>query len=155
MAETLRCTNLGQLTKNTIVNLERALKVDGRFNGHIVSGHIDGVGTILFFEKESIGTWITISCDKSLLKYIVLKGSIALDGVSLTVSYIDNKCFKVCIIPHTKAETTLLSKKENEIINIECDIIPKYIEKLIQFNNLEEKKESNISLDFLSANGFM
>lgn len=153
MAETIRRSNLGALTVGSKVNLERALKSTGRFGGHIVSGHIDGTGEILSYEKEANAIWITITASKNLLKYIVEKGSVALDGVSLTVAYVDTKCFKVSIIPHTGTETTLLSRTSNKTVNIECDIIGKYVEKLL-LNKPDETKTS-INLNFLKENGFV
>ena len=110
MAETLRKSNIGKLSIGSKVNLERALKLEGRFGGHIVSGHIDGVGEIISLIKEDNATWVTVKTSKDILKYIVMKGSIAIDGISLTVAYIDNEVFKVSIIPHTGGETTLLHK---------------------------------------------
>lgn len=153
MAETLRRSNLGTLKSGSSVNLERALKYEGRLGGHIVSGHIDGTGEILSYEKEDNAVWITVKADEKLLKYIVEKGSVALDGVSLTVAYADSRCFKVSIIPHTRNETTLLNKNIKDLLNIECDIIGKYVEKLLGINKPKENKNS-ISMDFLKDNGF-
>ena len=132
MAETLRKSNIGKLSIGSKVNLERALKLEGRFGGHIVSGHIDGVGEIISLIKEDNATWVTVKTSKDILKYIVMKGSIAIDGISLTVAYIDNEVFKVSIIPHTGGETTLLHKKNGETVNLECDVIGKYIEKFMR-----------------------
>lgn len=156
MAETLRKSNLGDLKVLDKVNLERALSIDRRLGGHIVSGHIDGVGKILSFLKEDNAIWITIEASKEILKYIVLKGSISIDGVSLTVAYIDNKVFKVSIIPHTGEETILLKKKIGETVNLECDVIGKYVEKLLNLDRKNtEIKESKITEDFLKINGFL
>ena len=150
MAETLRKSNLGDLKVLDKVNLERALSIDRRLGGHIVSGHIDGVGKILSFLKEDNAIWITIEASKEILKYIVLKGSISIDGVSLTVAYIDNKVFKVSIIPHTGEETILLKKKIGETVNLECDVIGKYVEKLLNLDRKNtEIKESKITEDNL------
>lgn len=153
MAETLRRSSLGQLRIGSKVNLERALTFNSRLGGHIVSGHIDGVGTILSFEREDNAVWITISADLNLLKYIVFKGSIAIDGVSLTVAYVDNDIFKVSIIPHTAEETILLKKDIGNFVNLECDLIGKYVEKLLDFNKEPEKRDINKS--FLIENGFL
>ncbi|HAS78169.1 MAG TPA: riboflavin synthase, partial [Ruminococcus sp.] len=101
------------------MNLERAMSAEGRFGGHIVSGHIDGTGIISDFKKEDNAVWITISADSSILKYIVEKGSVAIDGVSLTVAEITDKFFRVSIIPHTQSETTLISKKIGSKVNLE------------------------------------
>ena len=156
MAETLRKSNLGDLKVLDKVNLERALSIDRRLGGHIVSGHIDGVGKILSFLKEDNAIWITIEASKEILKYIVLKGSISIDGVSLTVAYIDNKVFKVSIIPHTGEETILLKKKIGETVNLECDVIGKYVEKLLNLDRKNtEIKERKITEDFLKINGFL
>ena len=153
MAETMRMTNLGKLSFGDIVNLERAMSANGRFGGHIVSGHIDGVGIIKEIKPEGNAMWLTVSADKDILRYIIQKGSITIDGVSLTVAYIDDYCFKVSIIPHTGEETILLKKKVGDMVNLENDIISKYVEKLMVQGD-SEKKKSNIDMDFLSKCGF-
>lgn len=153
MGETVRRSNLGTLKKGDKVNLERAMAANSRFGGHIVSGHIDGKGKITSYEKEGNAVWITIDTGKEVLKYIVEKGSIAIDGISLTVAYVDEKKFKVSIIPHTSEETTLLKKKIGEEVNLECDVIGKYVEKLLGFNKKNDEKKS-ITMDFLINNGF-
>jgi len=130
MAETLRRSSLGDLKIGGRVNLERAMLMGGRFGGHIVSGHIDGTGIIDNLKREDNAVWVTIACDGRILRYIVEKGSIAIDGISLTVAYVDDRCFKVSLIPHTASETTLLSKRVGDRVNLECDILAKYIEKL-------------------------
>ncbi len=160
MAETLRRSSLGSLTNGGKVNMERAMAANGRFGGHIVSGHIDGTGEIESFVKEDNAVWVTIKTPAKILKYIIEKGSITIDGISLTVAYVDNHCFKVSVIPHTAANTTLLSKKPGDIVNLENDIVGKYIDKLLHFKDDSEeeqnsKKESGISMDFLAQNGFM
>lgn len=154
MAETMRRTSLGTLKEGSKVNLERAMPANGRFGGHIVAGHIDGTGQITGFEKEDNAVWITIKTDTNILKYIVEKGSITIDGVSLTVAYVDNACFKVSIIPHTAANTILLDKKQGDIVNLENDIIGKYVEKLIGMNNVNDVG-SKIDEDFLMQHGFI
>ncbi len=153
MAETMRKSNFKYLKKGSSVNLERALKIGDRFGGHIVSGHIDGIGIIEEYENEGDAIWISISTSKDILKYIVYKGSIAVDGVSLTVSYVDEKIFKVSIIPHTNENTTLIKKNTKDIVNIECDLIGKYVEKLLLHE--KAKKESSIDMNFLIRNGFI
>lgn len=171
MAESMRRTSLGSLASGSKVNLERAMAADGRFGGHIVSGHIDGTGTITDFTREDNAVWVTISADSKILKYIIEKGSIAIDGISLTVAYVDSRCFKVSIIPHTAKETTLLSKKVGDIVNLENDVMGKYVEKLLNFSsgdntpsaetslsrrrNVGQSNNSGISEDFLMRNGFM
>lgn len=156
MAETLRRSNLGQLSIGSKVNLERALSLETRLGGHIVSGHIDGTGEIISLVKEDNATWVSIKASSEILKYVVEKGSIAIDGISLTVAYVDNEMFKVSIIPHTGEETILLKKKPGETANLECDVIGKYVEKLLglRVKNEAMKKES-ISENFLRENGFL
>lgn len=153
MAETLRRSNLGTLKKGSKVNLERALTLQTPLGGHLVSGHIDGVGKIIEIKPEDNATWFYIELDKKLLRYVVEKGSIAIDGISLTVAYVDNRGFKVSIIPHTSKETILLTKKVSDKVNIECDVVGKYIEKLLIPK--EKEKKSNIDMNFLINNGFM
>lgn len=154
MAETMRKTNLDKLTLGDEVNLERALRVGDRLGGHMVSGHIDGTGTITNYEKEDNAVWVTIKAKPEILRYIVQKGSITIDGISLTVAYIDDKVFKVSIIPHTKDSTTLLKKKVGDIVNLECDMVGKYIEKLLMSKEDRTKEEEKIDLNFLRENGF-
>ena len=152
MAETIRRSNLRSLAPGDAVNLERALRLGDRLGGHLVSGHIDGTGTIEGLQAEDNAVWVTISAPGEILKYIVQKGSIAIDGVSLTVAYIDDSVFKVSIIPHTKDQTTLLGKKPGDEVNLECDMIGKYIEKLLVTR--ESPASQGIDLNFLSENGF-
>lgn len=150
MHETINRSSLSDLTSGSYVNLERAMPANGRFGGHIVSGHVDGIGIISSFKKDDIAVWITINAKPEIMKYIVEKGSVTLDGVSLTVADISQKNFSVSIIPHTAEETILLSKKKGDKINIECDIIGKYVEKLLGL----KKYESKITKEFLFENGF-
>ena len=155
MAETLRRSNLGDLTVGSKVNLERALTLESRLGGHIVSGHIDGVGEIISLVKEDNATWVTVKAKSDILRYVVLKGSITIDGISLTVAYVDENVFKVSIIPHTAQETTLLNKSIGETVNLECDVISKYDEKLMGLTTKEEnKKNTLLTEDFLKENGF-
>lgn len=158
MAETLRRTNLGSLSKGHKVNLERAMAADGRFGGHIVSGHIDGTGTITEVKREGNAVWVTITADSNILDLIVEKGSICIDGISLTVAYVNDKCFKVSIIPHTGDETTLLTKGRGDIVNLENDVIAKYVAKLVGIGSMAKDKktgaESNITMEFLETHGF-
>jgi len=154
MAETMRRSNLKDLKIGSKVNLERAVAVGTRLGGHMVSGHIDNVGVIEGYEKEDNAVWITVRPPQDLLKYIINKGSIAVDGVSLTVAYVDDSSFKISIIPHTKDATTLIGKGVGQLVNLECDLIGKYIEKLVNHkaNSKEEKKD--ITMDFLAKHGF-
>ena len=158
MAETLRRSSLGALKPGSKVNLERAMQLGGRFGGHIVSGHIDGTGTIISMKREANAVWVEISADSKILKLIIEKGSIAIDGISLTVAYVDDKVFKVSVIPHTASETTLLMKKVGDIVNLENDTIGKYVEKLLQpFNEQSSRKndKKSVSLETLIESGFM
>jgi len=154
MAETMRRSNLKNLKPGASINLERALRLGDRLGGHMVSGHIDGTGIITNFQKEDNAVWITIKVSETLGKYIVEKGSIAMDGVSLTVAYVDNHIFKVSIIPHTKTATTLLQKKVGDEINLECDVVGKYIENFLAVQSKAAAK-SHIDINFLGENGFL
>lgn len=155
MPETMRRTNLGALKPKSRVNLERAMAADGRFGGHIVAGHVDGTGTITDLSPEGNAVWVTVAAGPEILRYIVEKGSITIDGISLTVAYVDHRCFKVSIIPHTGQETTLLSRKPGYIVNLECDIVGKYIEKLMKPTEIPEQKSGGLTVDFLAGNGFL
>lgn len=135
MEETLRKSSLGSLKIGSKVNLERALTLNSRLGGHIVSGHIDGVGEIKSFKKEGNATWVFIEAPKEVLKYMVYKGSIAIDGVSLTIAHLDDNSFGVSIIPHTSENTILLNMKVGEIVNLECDVVGKYVERLLNFKD--------------------
>ena len=150
MAESLRRSSLGTLQGGSPVNLERAMAANGRFGGHIVSGHIDGTGTIASQKREDNAVWVKIKTPAPLLRYIVEKGSIAIDGVSLTVAAVTDTDFSVSIIPHTGAQTILLGKKPGDPVNLECDVIGKYVEKLTA-----PHKTGGISMNFLAENGFL
>ncbi|MDO5148955.1 MAG: riboflavin synthase [Oscillospiraceae bacterium] len=158
MAETMRRSSLGLLGPGDCVNMERAMLCGGRFGGHIVSGHIDGTGNIVSLRREENAVWVTISADSSIMKYIVEKGSVALDGISLTVAAVSETEFKVSVIPHTASETTLLSRQPGDRINIECDMIGKYVEKLMGLNPESTVKKvdnkSRITREMLIRNGF-
>ena len=153
MAETLRRSSLGALKPGSRVNLERAMAADGRFGGHIVAGHIDGTGRIESIEKDETAVWYRVLAEPEVLRYIVEKGSITIDGISLTVAYVDRTCFKVSIIPHTRKITTLGRRRVKDVVNLENDIIGKYVEKLM-LPAEEEKKESRLTEEFLRSNGF-
>lgn len=153
MPETMRLSNLSSLAPGDKVNLERALSLSDRLGGHIVTGHIDGMGTILNFRQEDNAVWITVGSSPEILKYIIHKGSIAIDGVSLTVAYVDEAKFKVSIIPHTKDITTLLNKNIGDKVNLECDMIGKYVEKLLGLKE-ETPLKKGIDLEYLIENGF-
>ena len=162
MPETIYRTGFSQLRVGDKVNLERAMAANGRFGGHIVSGHIDGVGTVESLEHDGIAVWVSIKAPTDILKLIVEKGSIAIDGISLTVAYVDNERFKVSIIPHTGEETTLLKRHAGDKVNLENDIVGKYVEKLLGlgeptvYGGTRQKgdNESGLTLEFLAENGF-
>lgn len=155
MPETLHRSSLASLKSGSKVNLERAMAAGGRFGGHMVSGHIDGTGHIENIVEDVNAVWYTISADADILKYIVEKGSVALDGISLTVAYVDDDVFKVSVIPHTRQVTNMLSHGVGSIINIECDVIGKYVEKMLATVCDEPKKKSRIDETFLAQNGFL
>ena len=154
MAETVRRSSLGSLSSGSGVNLERAMAADGRFGGHLVSGHIDGTGKIARLQKEENAVWVHISAGKEILALIVEKGSIAIDGISLTVASVSDSEFAVSIIPHTASETTLLSKKAGDIVNLENDIVGKYVQKLLSNpaggNNQNKSRNDDKFLSWLS-----
>ncbi len=155
MAETLRKSNLGRLYPGDHVNLERAMLMGGRFGGHIVSGHTDGTGKIKSMEREENAVWVTVEPQIELIRYIVKKGSVAIDGISLTVAAADENTFSVSVIPHTGSETTLLEKQPGDIVNIECDVIGKYVEKMLGISENEADKKGGLDMDMLLRNGFV
>ena len=129
MPETIAKTSLEGIANNSRVNLERAMKANARFGGHIVSGHIDGIGKITAIEADGIASWYTIQTSKPLMRYIIMKGSIAIDGTSLTVAGVEGDTFKVSIIPHTIEQTIFSTYQVGTIVNLENDIVGKYIEQ--------------------------
>lgn len=154
MNETLDRSSLGFLKNGSPVNLERAMPANGRFGGHIVSGHIDGTGKISDIKKDGIAVWYTIEAAPEIMRYIVEKGSAAIDGISLTVASAGKNSFSVSIIPHTAEQTVLSYKKVGDTVNLENDIIGKYVEKLIACDRSSEKQHSTITREFLAENGF-
>lgn len=153
MPETLRCTSLGQLKSGSPVNLERALTLNSRLGGHIVSGHVDGMGKIISLHDEGNAVLMEVSAAEDVMRYVVKKGSVALDGISLTVADIKTESFVVSLIPHTREVTALREKKAGDTLNIETDIIGRYTEKLLKLN--EEKAEpSKLTREFLTKYGF-
>ena len=153
MPETARLTNLGQLRAGDRVNLERTLRpVDG-LDGHIVSGHVEGLGTIISERPDGIAKVVSFEAPVNLLKYIIPKGSITIDGISLTVTQVTQNGFSVSLIPHTAKETTLGFKSVGDKVNLETDIIGKYVERMLSWN----KNSSSQALDMntLFENGFM
>ena len=154
MHETLDRSSLGALRPGSPVNLERAMKADGRFGGHIVSGHIDGTGKIMDIRRDDNAVWYTVSASQDILRYIVEKGSIAIDGISLTVAGLGPDYFKVSVIPHTAANTILSGKRTGDTMNLENDIIGKYVERLMQPAETDMSGSRRITEAFLTENGF-
>lgn len=148
MPETMRKTALGALKPGDRVNLERALCLNGRLGGHLVAGHVDGTGRITDVQRDDIAVWLTVAAGSELLRLIIPKGSVAVDGVSLTVAYVDETVFRVSVIPHTQEKTTLTSKRVGDVVNLENDPVARYVEKLIG------KCPSGLSLEKLAEEGF-
>lgn len=161
MHETMNRSALGKLKIGSKVNLERAMRADARFGGHMVAGHIDGTGTITDIRKDDNAVWYTIAAEPQILHYIVEKGSIAVDGISLTVAKAAQEAFSVSIIPHTLQQTTLAARRTGDIVNLENDMVGKYIEKYMEKFLAKEtrsdspKKASHIDKSFLLKNGFI
>ena len=151
MPETVRRSSLRDCRAGSRVNLERAMAANGRFGGHIVAGHVDGTGEILSIRRDGNASVLTIGAQPELTRYIVEKGSVALDGVSLTVISAETDRFSVGIIPHTGSETTLLSRVPGDILNIETDIIGKYVERLLQ---PWKPEGGGLTMDYLREMGF-
>ena len=151
MHETMRRSSLSDIKSGSKVNLERAMQVGGRLGGHIVSGHIDGVGHIARIAADGIARVITISIPKDMEPFIVEKGSIAIDGISLTVVSVGNSQFSVSIIPHTMANTTLIDKHPGAVVNLETDVIGKYVHS---FTTAHTGKRSGITMETPLENGF-
>ena len=150
MHETMNRSSLGNLRIGSSVNLERAMPANGRFGGHIVSGHIDGTGTILNIQRDDNAAWYKIKTPLSVLRYIIEKGSIAIDGISLTVAKVSKDSFHVSIIPHTAQFTTLDKRRVGDLVNLENDCVGKYVEHLTG----SETKNNNITAEFLAKYGF-
>jgi riboflavin synthase len=158
MSETLNRSNLGDLKGGSVVNLERAMPAIGRFGGHIVSGHIDGTGHIVQISKDDNAVIFEIGAPPKILRYIIEKGSIAIDGISLTVIEMTTASFKVSIIPHTVKQTILGIKKPGDPVNLENDLVGKYIEKMLlnpapKIDHNHEKS-GGLTIDFLTEVGF-
>ncbi len=150
MPETIRRTNLGKLHYGELVNLERAMLAEGRFGGHFVQGHVDDVGKVLSLQPEEEAVIARISAPAHLMPYMVNKGFIAVDGVSLTVIDCDDFSFSVSLVTYTREHTTLGNRKPGDIVNLEVDIIAKYVERLKQRDN-----RGVLTLDFLEEHGFL
>ena len=154
MNETLSRSSLAQTRLGDPVNLERAMAANGRFGGHIVSGHIDGTGIIREIRDDDNAVWYTVEAPPEILRYVVEKGSIAIDGISLTVARVDDRSFQVSVIPHTRAVTALSSRRVGCPVNLENDIVGKYVEKLMQPAPSESGPASGITMEFLAQHGY-
>ncbi|WP_054694879.1 riboflavin synthase [Syntrophomonas palmitatica] len=153
MPETMLKTTLAGLNPGSLVNIERALRLSDRLGGHIMQGHVDGIGKVMEKNMLDISTIFRISAPLNLMKYIVPKGSVSIDGTSLTVVDVFEDSFTVSLIPHTSAQTILGNKKAGDLVNLETDILGRYIEKLL-FSS-EQKTRNPVSLEFLAENGFL
>ncbi|MCH1624809.1 riboflavin synthase [Fredinandcohnia quinoae] len=154
MPETVRTTSLQTLSRNSSVNLERAMSAKGRFGGHFVSGHVDGIGSIVKKDRYQNAIYYEIEVPKVLHKYMIMKGSIAVDGTSLTIFKLTDHTFTISLIPHTLTETILSEKGVGDIVNIECDLLGKYIEQFVVQTKTEDSKKSSLSASFLEEHGF-
>lgn len=153
MNETFSRSTLSTLRNGSHVNLERAMLADGRFGGHIVAGHVDGTGVITEIKNDGNAVWYKITAEGSVLRYIVEKGSVAIDGISLTVAELGSSSFSVSVIPHTADVTVLSERSVGDRVNLENDIIGKYVERLL--GTEKNKKQDDISMDFLAENGYI
>jgi riboflavin synthase len=149
MPETLHCTNLGRLHYSDQVNLERALVLGGRLGGHLVLGHVDDTGEVMDVSSEETARIMRVSAPAKLMPYIVDKGFIAVDGVSLTIADLDDFSFVVSLVAYTMEHTTLGRKRPGDVVNLEADIIAKYVE------NLKERKRQSLNIEFLREYGFV
>jgi riboflavin synthase len=157
MPETVKATSLNTIKRGSKVNLERAMAAGGRFGGHFVSGHIDGTGVIKSKQRYENAVYYEIEADEELLRYVILKGSIAVDGTSLTVFRVTEGSFTISLIPHTLSETILDLKGPGDVVNLECDMIGKYVGHFLSdlSTSSQKKNEPNISVQFLEENGFV
>ncbi|MFS0822888.1 riboflavin synthase [Bacillus sp. 1P02SD] len=155
MPETVKSTSLRELERNHAVNLERAMTAGGRFGGHIVSGHVDGIGKIVRKEPKGNAVYYEIEIPEELVEFMIHKGSVAVDGTSLTIFGLTENTFTLSLIPHTLSETILRNKGVGDIVNIECDMLGKYVSRFMQrsFNN-EKATKSKITASFLEEHGF-
>ncbi|ALA59584.1 riboflavin synthase [Nitrospira moscoviensis] len=153
--ETLAVTALGQLTAGAPVNLERAMKINERIGGHLVAGHVDGVGTIRSRHQEGNAIVLAIDAPPDILRYCVVKGSVTVDGISLTINEVTDRGFSVTIIPHTAKVTTLGLKQVNDAVNLEADLIGKYVERLLQERSQLPKTTPVIDKEYLQKRGLI
>lgn len=159
MHETLNRSTLAALKNGSHVNLERAMAADGRFGGHIVAGHVDGVGTIAQLQQDDTAVWYTIKAEPPILRYIIEKGSVAVDGISLTVARVWTDSFAVSVIPHTVKVTVLGERREGDKVNLENDMIGKYVEKLLDIkeslpDKSDSRPQSTLTREFLARCGY-
>ena len=152
--ETLNCTTLGQFRANSPVNLERAMRLSDRLGGHLVSGHIDCVATVRRRHQDQNAIRFDFAVPQEALRYLVEKGSVAVDGISLTVNRVEKDMFSVAVIPHSLEMTTLKDCREGSQVNIETDLLGRYVERLLQSKN-DSQNEQKVDLDFLAKNGFL
>jgi len=150
-AETVSRTTIGDLRVGHMVNLERALRLSDRLGGHLVTGHVDGMGQILRLEKKGESVLVTVGLDKDLVAFVVEKGSIAIDGISLTVNQVRPESFNVNIIPHTMDATCLKYKKPSDRVNLETDLLAKYVASFLE----KKPEKAGLSKDFLAQRGFL
>ncbi len=157
MPETLKKTSLSQLQHGHVVNLERAMAMGSRFGGHIVTGHVDGTGMVISREAHANAVLFRIEASADLLKYMVPRGSITVDGVSLTIVDVWDRGFSISLIPHTLAHTSIRDRKSGDHVNLENDIIGKYVERLLHFPaaSTQKPKEQTIDIDYLKQHGFL
>ncbi|MEY2194574.1 riboflavin synthase [Neobacillus sp. BF23-41] len=156
MPETVKASSLNMVKRGSKVNLERAMAAGGRFGGHFVSGHIDGTGIIKSKQSFENAVYYEIEAEQNILKYVILRGSITVDGTSLTVFAVTENSFTISIIPHTLSETILGLKGSGDIVNLECDMIGKYVGHFIKnlSSDTVEKRKTGITAQFLADNGF-
>lgn len=153
MHETLNRSALASLIPGSHVNLERAMQANARFGGHMVAGHIDGIGKVICIQKDDTAVWFTIQTKPEIMRYVVEKGSVAIDGISLTIAKTGRDRFSISAIPHTVRQTILRERKEGDLVNLETDIVGKYVEKLLP-SSFEQQTDSNITKEFLAKYGF-
>ncbi|MEZ7829933.1 MAG: riboflavin synthase [Gammaproteobacteria bacterium] len=149
--ESMRCTALGEFKDGTRVNLEKAMLASGRLGGHIVSGHVDGVGSLVELSEDGASVRLVYEAPKEIAKYIAAKGSVCIDGTSLTVNEVSGQKFSVNVIPHTQAETIIGDYKVDQNVNLEVDLIARYLERLLQGT---DSKTEGLNKDFLGKHGF-
>lgn len=155
MPETFKSTSLSLLRQGSLVNLERAMAANGRFGGHFVSGHVDGVGTIIRRVPKENAIYLDISYPSEMAPWMLLKGSIALDGTSLTIFGLSQNFLTVSLIPHTAKQSVIGMKKVGDLVNIECDLILKYLHSYLTKHDEKNAPNERISTDFLKEHGFM